>query len=364
MAGDSDDSDKTLEPTEKRLQEAREKGDVPRSQEVRHVALLGGGLAVIAVVSLTLMQNMVLLLKGLISNADRIEVSERGTQQLLAQVMQPFAMMMIPAMGLLFVLALLGGLAQGRPTFSLEKIAPKWSKLSPVAGLKRIFGMHGVIEFFKNLLKFGIVALVVAKVVWPDRARLETLLTDEPVAMLGFVQLLLIRLFIAVLIIVCVIWVIDYVWQYQSFIKRMRMTRQEMKDEYKQSEGDPHIKARLKSLRLQRSRKRMLAQVPKASVVITNPTHFAVALAYDHGAGGAPRVVAKGVDAVAARIRTVAQEHDVPLVANPPLARAIYATVDVDSEIQPDHYKAVAEIISTILKLRGKARLSSASPAV
>jgi flagellar biosynthesis protein FlhB len=347
-----DDGEKSLEPSEKRLQDAREKGDVPRSQEVKHVAMLGGGLVVVSSLLLTFIGTLTPMLTGLIANADKLVVTGENVHTLTLDVLAPLSMLLMPILGLLFVLALVGGLAQGRPTFSMSKIAPKWSKLSPIAGLKRIYGLQSLIEFVKTLAKFAVVSIIVAQLVWPDRARLETLLSDEPMAMVEFVRLLIVRLVTAVVIIVTVIWAIDYFFQYRSFMKRMMMTRQEVKDEHKQSEGDPHIKARLRALRMQRSRKRMMAAVPKASVVITNPTHYAIALAYEQGAMGAPRVVAKGVDAVAARIRAVASENAVPLVENPPLARALFASVELDEEIQPEHYQAVAQIISTILKLR------------
>jgi flagellar biosynthetic protein FlhB len=152
--------------------------------------------------------------------------------------------------------------------------------------------------------------------------------------------------------------VFDYGYQYFDFRKSMRMSKQELKEEYKQTEGDPFIKAKLKQIRQERARKRMMAAVPDASVVITNPTHFAVALKYELGAQGAPKCVAKGADLIAARIREIAQENDVPLVENPPLARALYASVEVDQEIPPEHYKAVAEVISYIFRLKGKLKAS------
>jgi flagellar biosynthetic protein FlhB len=172
-------------------------------------------------------------------------------------------------------------------------------------------------------------------------------------AMLDYLRRETVRLTFIVLLIVTVMAAADYVYQRWSFLQQMRMTKQEVKDEHKQTEGDPMIKSRLRSLRMQRARQRMMAAVPKASVVITNPTHYAVALKYDMDAMGAPILVAKGADLIALRIRELADENEVPIVENPPLARALFATVELDQEVPPEHYKAVAEVISYVMKLKG-----------
>ena len=355
-----DDDDKTLDPTEKKLEDAREKGDVPRSQEVKHVAVLGGGIAIVAVMGITLAQQLMPMLTFFLGRGESVTFSDADSAALAWSITGHTAILMGPILALMFGVALLGGLAQGRPTWSGEKLKLQWSKISPVKGLGRMFGAQGLIEFVKTLVKFAIVSIVITKVVWPDRLHLEMILSSEPRMMLAMIKTLTVRLFFATLIIVLVIWILDYVYQYQSFIKRMRMSRQDLKEEFKQSEGDPHIKARLRALRMERSRKRMMAAVPSADVVITNPTHYAVALKYEHGKMNAPRVVAKGVDSIAAKIREVAAAHDVPLMESPPLARTLYATVEVDEDIRPEQYQAVAEIISAIMKLRkNRPRLST-----
>jgi flagellar biosynthetic protein FlhB len=173
-------------------------------------------------------------------------------------------------------------------------------------------------------------------------------------ALPGELQGQMLRLLAGVAAVLAGLAIFDYGYQYFDFRKSMRMSKQEQKEEYKQTEGDPHIKAKLRQIRMERARKRMMTAVPEASVVITNPTHFAVALKYEMGAAGAPKLVAKGADLVAARIRELAKANDVPLVENPPLARALYASVDLNQEIPPEHYKAVAEIISYVFRLKGK----------
>jgi flagellar biosynthesis protein FlhB len=366
MSGGGDDDDKNLDPTEKKLDEAREKGDVPRSQEIKNVAILGGGLAIVAVLCVTMVQKILPMFVFLLGRGDTIRFTPQDTAKLAWSITGQSAILMGPMMALMFGLAILGGLSQGRPTWSAEKLKLEWSKISPVKGLSRMFGMQGFIEFFKTLVKFVIVTIVMYKIVWPHQKQLEGLMSSDPQIMLVMIKDLIVRLFFAAVIIAVIIWVLDYAYQYQSFMKRMRMSRQDMKEEFKQSEGDPHIKSKLRSLRMERSRKRMMAAVPTADVVITNPTHYAVALKYDHGKMNAPKVVAKGVDAIAAKIREVASANDVPLMENPPLARALYATVEIDEDIRPEQYQAVAEVISAIMKLRKykKPRLSSSYKAL
>jgi flagellar biosynthesis protein FlhB len=352
MSGNSDDDDKTLDATEKKLEDARGKGDVPRSQEIKNVAVLGGGLTIVTVLTVMLVPRIIPMFQYLLGQGDSIKFTPEDSLALAWSVTGHSTILMGPILALMFGIAIIGGLSQGRPTWSGEKLKLQWSKISPIKGLSRMFGIQGLIEFFKTLLKFVIISIVMAKIVWPQQERLETLLSGDPQTMLIMIKGLVVRLFFAAVIIVVVIWVLDYVYQYQSFMKRMRMSRQDMKEEFKQAEGDPHIKSKLKSLRMERSRKRMMAAVPTADVIITNPTHYAVALKYEHGKMNAPKVVAKGVDNMAAKIRAVATANDVPLMENPPLARALYATVEINEDIKAEQYQAVAEVISAIMKMR------------
>jgi flagellar biosynthetic protein FlhB len=247
--------------------------------------------------------------------------------------------------------AIIANLIQHRPLLSVEPITPKLSKISPLAGFKRLFSVESLVNFGKGLLKIGIVGTVVFLVVWPERDRLDTMMTTDPLAILLDFQEIGIKIFVAVLAVVTVIAMADYLYVRQKWWKKQMMTLQETRDEYKQMEGDPHIKGKLRQLRQERSRRRMMAAVPDATVVITNPTHFAVALKYDKGMK-APLCVAKGADAVALRIRELAKEHDVPIVENPPLARALFASVDIDEAIPNEHFKAVAEVIGFVMRLK------------
>lgn len=211
-----------------------------------------------------------------------------------------------------------------------------------------------MVEFIKGILKLIIVGGIAYILLAPEFDRLEALLQMDVIDLLREIQVLIIRMMIGVVSIMAVIAALDYAYQRYEHLKQMRMSRQEVRDEYKQSEGDPQVKARLRQIRTERARTRMMAAVPQADVVVTNPTHFAVALQYDSESMAAPTVVAKGADDVAFRIRDIANDNDVPIVENPPLARALFAGVDIDQQIPEEHYKAVAQLISYVYGLKGR----------
>jgi len=248
---------------------------------------------------------------------------------------------------------LAGHVLQSRPTFNLDKLAPDLSKLSLLSGLSRIFGLQGWVNLIKGLIKLAIVGAAIWTQLWPARGMLESILTQSPQAVMADMSHLLFKVLVAALSALLAIAGLDYFFQYRRFMSRNMMSRQEIKEEFRQNEGDPIIKAKVRQLRQERARKRMIAEVPKATVVITNPTHYAVALKYESGKTAAPICVAKGVDALALRIRAVAEENEVPVIENPPLARALHATVELDEAIPPEHYKAVAQVIGYVMRLNG-----------
>jgi len=225
-----------------------------------------------------------------------------------------------------------------------------------LSGLKRIFGLEGASNLVKGILKIAIVGTAVWTALWPMRGQLASLLDESTADMAGDMVHLIIRIMIAALTVLAVIAVLDYSLQRYRFMQRNRMSKQEVKDEMKQTDGDPAVKARIRKVRIERSRRRMMAAVPEATVVITNPTHYAVALKYESGKMAAPVCVAKGMDALALRIRAVAEEAEVPIVENPPLARALYASVELDEAVPPEHYKAVAQVIGYVMRLTGALR--------
>lgn len=342
---------KTEDPSQKKLEDAHKKGDVAKSQEVVTWFMLLGSAVIFAMMGPGAAAALADSLKVIIMNADRFELGGAGFGAFFNNLALAMIATVLLPLVVLSTCAVLANLIQHRPLFSAEPITPKLSKISPLAGAKRLFSTESLVNFGKGLLKIGIVGAVVIMVVWPERDRLDTMMTADPQMILADFQEIGIKIFMAVLAIVTVIAFADYLYVRQKWWKKLMMTVQETRDEYKQMEGDPHIKGKLRQLRQERARKRMMAAVPDATVVITNPTHFAVALKYDK-AMRAPRCVAKGADAVAFRIRELAKEHDVPIVENPPLARALFASVDVDETIPNEHFKAVAEVIGFVMRLK------------
>jgi flagellar biosynthetic protein FlhB len=245
---------------------------------------------------------------------------------------------------------------QHRPVFTAERLKPDLAKLSPISGFKRMFGTEGLLNLVKGLAKIAVVGFAVWNVLWPERGRIVAVLDGTASDIASDMVQLTLKLALATLAVLAVIAGLDYFMQRFQFLKRNRMSRQEIKEEFRQTEGDPAVKAKVRQLRQERSRRRMMAAVPEATVVIMNPTHYAVALKYEAGVMAAPVCVAKGVDALALRIRDVAREHEVPVVENPPLARALYAAVEIDEAVPPEHYKAVAQVIGFVMRVSGKMR--------
>jgi flagellar biosynthetic protein FlhB len=244
---------------------------------------------------------------------------------------------------------------QHRLVWSSEALQPKLSKISLGAGFKRLFSKIALANFVKGLIKLALIGAIMGVILWPKRHQLDGLVTMDPAVVLILTRTLSLDVLGAVVAVLAIIAAADYLFQYRQWHERQKMSLRELKEEFKQTEGDPAIKAKIRQLRMTRMKKRMMAAVPQASVIITNPTHYAVALQYDRGMS-APLCVAKGLDNIALKIREVAAEHNIPIVENPPLARALHATVEIDEEVPPEHYKAVAEVIGYVMRLKGAMR--------
>ena len=327
------------------------KGDVAKSQEVNTWFMIAGATLVLSTFSGSIGGGILTPLRNLIANAGQI----RADGAALLALGNTLGYAVLGAIGvpllMLALAAIAGNMIQHRLVWSAESLKPKFSKVSPGAGLKRIFGKQAVANFAKGLFKLIALGAVMMAVLWPERHRLESFLMFDPSAILGVTTNLTLQLMGAVVAMLAAVAIADYFFQYRQWYQRQKMSLQEIKDEFKQSEGDPHIKGKIRQLRQQRMKKRMMAAVPKASVIITNPTHYSVALSYDRGMS-APVCVAKGVDNIALKIREIAKKHDIPIVENVPLARALYATVEIDEEIPVEHYHAVAEIIGYVMGLK------------
>ena len=351
MADENDTSDKTEDPTQKRLDDAHDRGDVVKSQEINTWFVIAGGTLVLSTFSGSIGGGILSPLRNLIANAWMIHTDGPS----LLALAQSLGYAVIAAMGVPFLMlalaAIAGNMVQHRLVWSGESLKPKFSKISPAAGAKRIFGKQAAANFAKGLFKLLALGAVMTAIVWPERHRLESMVRFDPAALLGLTTGMTVHLMASVVAMLAVVAIADYLFQYRQWFERQKMSLREMKEEFKQSEGDPHIKGRIRQLRQARMKKRMMAAVPKASVVITNPTHYAVALSYERGMS-APICVAKGIDTLALKIREVAGKHDIPIVENVPLARALHASVEIDDEIPVEHYHAVAEVIGYVMRLK------------
>ncbi|MFT4119961.1 flagellar biosynthesis protein FlhB [Bradyrhizobium sp.] len=351
MAEDKDPESQTEDPTQKRLDDALERGDVAKSQEINTWFMIAGGTLVVSTFSGSVGSGLLAPMRNLLANSWMIKTDGGNLLALMQQIeLAVLAAVGVPLL-MLVLAAIAGNMLQHRLVWSAESLKPKFSKLSPAAGFKRIFGKQAAANFLKGLGKLIALGAVMTAILWPERHRMEAMVKLDPSAMLGVSTSLTIRLLGAVVAALAVVAIADYFFQYRSWFQRQKMSLQEIKEEFKQSEGDPHIKGKIRQLRQQRAKKRMMAAVPKASVIITNPTHYSVALSYERGMS-APICVAKGVDNLAFKIREIAREHDIPIVENVPLARALYATVDIDQEIPMEHYHAVAEVIGYVMRLK------------
>jgi flagellar biosynthetic protein FlhB len=349
--GDQNDSDRSQEPTQKRIEEAIKRGDVVKSQEVSTWFVIAAATLVLSAFSSGMSSGLSTTFRGLIANSHQLPVDGRGLLAISGRLgWEVLAAVAIPFL-LLALAAVAGNMVQHQLVWSGESLNPKFNKISPLAGLKRLFSKQALANFVKGLIKLVVVGAVMVALLWPQRGRLDTLVSVDILGTLMISKSLALQMLGAVIAILAFVAAADYLFQYRQWYERQKMSVRELKEEYKQSEGDPMIKGKIRQLRMARMRRRMMAQVPKASVVIMNPTHYAVALQYDKGMN-APVCLAKGLDATALKIREVAEQHYIPVVENPPLARALYAVVEIDEEIPMEHYKAVAEVIGYVMKLK------------
>ena len=345
---DEGGQDKTEEATPRRIQKAREEGQIAMSREVVSFVALGFGLIGLMFGLPPLGYELMRGMRGVLENGHQLQVGLVATEMIRLGLLA-----VLPVMAMAMIGAIAGTMLQSRGLVSAKGLKPQFSRINPASGIKRLLGAEGGIEFLRTLIKLGVVC---AALWWAlgDPRELRASLSLGPGDLLRLMVRAAMDLFIAAMIAFAAIAVLDYLVVRFRHLHRLRMTRQELREEVKEGEGDPIIKGRIRNLRLSRARRRMMAAVPKAAVVITNPTHYAVALAYDENSQAAPKVVAKGAEAVAARIRALAEESNVPLVSNPPLARALFK-LELETEIPAEHYQAVAEIIAYVWRLRGRA---------
>lgn len=347
MSEDAGDDDKQFEPSQKRLDDARKKGEIPKSNDLTTAAAYGGLVLVVMSLGASSLIGVGTALKVLLDQADRLSVIALtgSPQPVIGGIFGAVVAQMLPWFALPAGLALLAIVAQGAFVVAPTRIAPDLSRISPMKGAKNKFGRQGLFEFAKSFVKLTIYALVLGIYVAAHSEEMVAAMSLSPAMVTVELGRLTMKLMMIVLGIAGTLGVVDLLWQRAEHMRKHRMSRKELMDEMKESEGDPTQKQKRRQKGIEIAMNQMLSDVTKASVVIVNPTHYAVALSWAGTAGSAPVCVAKGVDEIAARIREIAAEHAIPIHSDPPTARALHATVEIGTEIPHAHYQAVAAAI-------------------
>lgn len=350
MAEDAEQSSKTEEASPQKLEAAKRRGEIPKTPDLPAWASLTATAGVIAIAGGWMCYNMAAALTPFVAHPESFDLANGGAVRVMRQALSAATPVMAVVIGSAALAGAAGNLVQSGIMFTPSKLMPDASRLSPQKGFERVFGLDGLVQFVKSLLKIVLVCVIAWFILKPHAEEFQILPMLDVRAMLPLACDLLRALMFSVLAALGVTAMVDWFWQRLRFMQRMRMTKQEQKEDFRQNEGDPHVKARLRQIRAERGRRRMMQNVPKATVVVMNPTHYAVALRYDAGDTPAPLCVAKGVDSLALKIREVAEAHGVSVVEDAPLARALYATVEIDEVIPRQHYEAVAKVIGFVLQ--------------
>jgi len=354
MSEEEQDS-KTEEPSQKKLEDALEKGQVVNSREVNNfLALFFLTLIIIWVIPYTLGISTIAL-RFFIENAGTIEVDQGLIGIIMKKICAKFLIYLSPIFVMVVLVAVMSSYVQhGEFIFTFEQLQPQLSRISLVGGFKRLFSKKSIVEFLKSLVKIILVGSFVYIVITSDVKELRLYQDLSISGILAQLQNMVNHIMICVSIIMVVIAIVDFSYQRFEHFSSLKMTKHEQKEEYKQMEGSPEVKQKIKSIRKEQAQKRLKQTVPKATVVITNPEHYAIALQYEHTKMQAPILVAKGLDLIAQKIKEIAAENEIPIVENPPLARVIYKKVQIDEEIPVEHYEAVAKIITYVMSLKHK----------
>lgn len=350
MAEEAEQSQKTEAPSQRRLEEARAKGQLVVSREVGSLMLLAAA-GLLAGTAAGPAQGLAGIGRALLAQATRLDLDKPLLVELLWALAGQLGRVLALPLLVLMAAPVAAAVLQNAVVWTAEPLRPKLERISPLAGARRLFSLRSLLELAKSLAKVALVGGALGLLLWPEAPAMVAAARLEIGPLLGYLADLLTRTLMVLALAAALVAAIDYAHQRLEFLRQMRMSRQELQDELKQSDGDPHTKQRQRGLRLERARRRMIADVPRATVVITNPTHYAVALRYVQGETAAPQVLAKGVDSLALKIRQIAAANGVPVIENAPLARALHAGCDIGDMIPPAHYQAVAEIISYVLRL-------------
>ena len=344
--------EKTEDASSRKLSKAREEGQVAKSTEIPSVFVLLGGVTALYATAFSFYENCLEIFRYDLIFERVPELNPADLTVLLIYHAKKMFLMCLPVFAAVCVVALIANLAQVGFNISWKAVEPKLGKLNPINGFKQKFSSRAVIEFVKSLVKIAVISLVCYLATKGELSNVLTLYDNSTAQILLFLLIKSFWIFIKVCLVMALVAILDYAFQKWKFLEDQKMTKKEVKDERKQTEGDPAVKSRIRQLQMAAARKRMMASVPKADVVVTNPTHLAVALQYDKEQMDAPTVLAKGAGAVAENIKKIARENDVPIVENKPLARNLYKAVDIGGQVPIEHYQAVAELLAYVYGLK------------
>ncbi|MDH3393001.1 MAG: flagellar biosynthesis protein FlhB [Desulfobulbaceae bacterium] len=354
MAENESGEEKTEDATSRRIQEARDKGDVAKSQEVPSAAVLLVGLLTIYFLGDYLLARFFNVLRYYLSNLHTIHIIQDNMTTISRDTMLYALSVVGPVAGAVFLAALIANYAQVGILFAPEKLTPSFDKLNPIAGISNFFSKQTLANLFKSLAKLSIVCIIAYKEIMKSLPSIPILIDQEPIAIFIFMCQTAFWIFLKAALFIALLAAIDYIFQRRQFDEKMKMTKQEIKEEAKSTEGDPQVKGRIRSIQMEMARKRMMEEVPSADVVITNPTHLAIALKYDTMTMTAPKVVAKGAGVIAQKIKEIAKEHGVAIVEDKPLARALYKSAEIDETIPENLFQAVAETLAYVYSVKNK----------
>ncbi len=354
MAENESGQEKSEDPTGRRLEEARDKGDVAKSQEVPSAAVLLVGLLTIYALGNYLLSKFYFVLRHYLGNLNNIKIAQDNMTTISRDAMLYALAIIGPVAGAIFLAALISNYAQVGILFAPDKLAPKFEKINPIAGLKNLLGKQALANLFKSLAKLAIICIIAYKEIVKAIPEILMLMNQEPITILLFMCRIAFWIFMKSALFIALLAGTDYIFQRRQFNEKMKMTKQEVKEESKSTEGDPQVKGRIRAIQMEMARKRMMSEVPTADVVITNPTHLAIALKYEAMAMTAPRVVAMGAGVTAQKIKEIAKEHGVAIIEDKPLAQALYKTATIDETIPENLFQAVAETLAYVYNIKNK----------
>ena len=349
-----EEQEKTEKATPKRREEARKKGQLVRSREVTSAAMILGAAVALSWLSPAIGSKIHAFVVHTWQSFYTASMTQQDIYQLLVSQMQTVLMILLPMFVLFNLIAVVSIAGQGGIVWTAVPITPDFSRINPIKGLKRFFSLQVLMDFGKTLIKFALVSVVLYVILRQEYSSIIMAIHLEPWQILKVMQVLMVKMALWSGLVMAFLAVIDFAFEWWRYEKKLRMSRHEIKEETKQTEGSPQVRARIRSIQRDISRKRMMADVPKADVVLTNPTSLAIALRYEQASMEAPKVVAKGAGLIAQKIREIARAHGVPMVENKPLAQTLYKAAEVGESVPPRLYRAVAEVLAYVYRLRGK----------